>query len=90
MLPGDSDVWVASASGVGEQRISWTPESGDWTVVVMNADGGAGVAADLAVGAEAPVLGWLVVGMLVAGGLSLALAVGLLLGAVYVRRSGTS
>lgn len=90
VVPGDSDVWVASASGAGEQRISWTPESGDWTVVVMNADGGAGVAADLAVGAEAPMLGWVVVGMLVAGGLSLALAVGLLLGALYARRSSTS
>lgn len=90
VLPGDSDVWVASASGSGEQRVAWTPESGDWTVVVMNADGGAVVSADLAVGAEAPVLGWLVVGMLVAGGLSLALAVALLLGALYVRRSTPS
>jgi hypothetical protein len=81
--PRDSDIWVASATGPGEQELTWAPEGGDWTIVLMNADAGAGVAADVRVGAEAPVLGWVALGLLVAGGLFLLAAIALFLGALY-------
>jgi hypothetical protein len=54
--PGDADFWAASASGTGRQQVTWKPEDGRWTVVVMNADGTAGVRASVRVGAE---LDWL-------------------------------
>lgn len=61
--PGEADIWVASTSGSGPQSLEWEPESGDWTVVVLNADGSRGVTATVAVGATFPALddaaGWL-------------------------------
>ncbi len=76
--PGVEDFWVASAAGSGRQTLEWEPESGDWTVVVMNADGTAGVSVDAAVAARSP---WVVgVGVaLIVGGV-----VGLIVGAVLL------
>ncbi len=50
--PAEQTFWVASATGAGEQTLEWEPEDGSWNVVVMNADGSRGVAADLSIGAE--------------------------------------
>ena len=66
---------MASASGPGEQTATWDAESGEWTVVLMNADASDGVAADVSVGAEADFLLWLAIGLLVAGAVVLAVAV---------------
>ena len=75
--PGEQGFWAASASGSGEQVVTWDTESGEWTVVLMNADASDGVEADVSVGAEANFLLWLAIGLLVAG--VLVLAVGVLL-----------
>jgi Domain of unknown function (DUF4389) len=69
--PTGEDFWAASAAGAGVQTLTWEAESGEWSVVVMNADGSAGVAADLSAGAEANFLLWLAIGLLVAGALLL-------------------
>jgi uncharacterized protein DUF4389 len=69
--PGDEDFWVETASGSGEQTLTWNPERGNWSVVVMNADASRGTAADVSVGAEASWLVWLAIGLLIAGGLVL-------------------
>jgi hypothetical protein len=81
--PEKLDFWVAQSSGPGPQSISWTPENGDWTVVVMNTDGSAGVSVVASAGAEVPALGW-VIGILVtlAG---LALLFGIILVVVPLR-----
>ncbi len=68
--PGELPIWVAQSSGSGVQEATWTVETGDWTAVVMNADGSAGVEADVTVGAEIPAVGtivWVLVGLAVAG-----------------------
>jgi hypothetical protein len=57
-LPGDADFWVASEQGTGRQTVTWDLTNGDWTVVVMNADGAAGVIARVQAGATLPVFGW--------------------------------
>ncbi|MBY9074460.1 DUF4389 domain-containing protein [Nocardioides sp. WL0053] len=75
VLPGDSDIWTASASGTGDQQLTWDAASGDWVVVLMNADGSRDVAADVAVGATVPALGWLVAGLLAVGGVLLLISV---------------
>jgi hypothetical protein len=41
--PGQQGFWVASSSGPGEQSLAWDPADGSWTVVVMAADGRAGI-----------------------------------------------
>lgn len=76
--PGTEDFWVASAGGSGRQTLEWEPESGDWTVVVMNADGSAGVSVDAAVAAKSSWVLGVGVALLVGG------VVGLLVGAVLL------
>ena len=48
--PGTKGFWVASVSGNGEQALDWTIESGEWALVIMNADGSPGVSADVRFG----------------------------------------
>jgi hypothetical protein len=72
--PGDETFWTADASGPGEQTLEWDLEQGDWSLVLMNADGSAGVAADVSAGAEAPFLTWLAVVLIVLGVLLLGAA----------------
>lgn len=64
--PGDEDFWAASVQGSGGQTLEWELESGQWAVVMMNADGSAGVSFDASVGVKAS---WLLpagIGLLVA------------------------
>ncbi len=56
--PADADIWRTSTSGTGELAITWPVDEGTWTVVAMNADGSAGVEADMAAGATLPALDW--------------------------------
>jgi hypothetical protein len=55
-LPADQDIWAASAQGPGTQTVAWDLENGDWSVVVMNADGSRGVDAKVSAGAKLPFL----------------------------------
>ena len=52
--PGTEGFWVASVSGSGDQTLDWTIESGEWALVVMNADGSPGVSADVRFGVATP------------------------------------
>ena len=82
VAPADSRIWAASEHGSGKQTLNWEIEDGDWSVVVMNADGSAGVDADVSTGAEVPflsALGWTAVG---SGGFVLIVGVGLLIMAI--------
>ena len=45
--PGREILWVASVEGSGIQTLDWSVEQGEWSVVVMNADGSFGVDASL-------------------------------------------
>jgi len=74
--PAAQDFWAAQTSGTGVQELNWNLESGDWSVVVMNADGAAPVAAELQAGFRA---GWLG-----------PLAGGLWIGAVFIACAGVA
>ena len=76
--PAAEELWAVSESGSGEQTLLWPVEDGDWTVVVMNADGSRGVDVDARVGAELDVLLPLGLGLLAAGLLAGLLAAGLI------------
>jgi hypothetical protein len=79
-LPDDQRFWVASAQGTGRQTVTWDVRRGDWSIVVMNADGSPGVDTGVSAGARLPFLaavGWSTVGggallVVVAGGLMFA------------------
>jgi hypothetical protein len=65
VAPADAHIWSASQQGSGKQSLNWEIRDGDWSVVVMNADGSAGVDADISTGANVPFLdeiGWSAVG----------------------------
>jgi hypothetical protein len=79
--PASQPFWAASAQGSGEQTLTWVVKSGDWSVVVMNADGSSGVDADVSVGIKVPYAIWFGIGFTV-GGLAL------LAGAVLMIRAG--
>jgi hypothetical protein len=70
--PGSTPIWAVRASGAHAASLLWTMPDGDWTVVVMNADGSPGVAVRADVGASLPALAWLATEFL-AGGTVLAL-----------------
>jgi hypothetical protein len=48
--PAAQDIWVAQ----GSHTLTWDVRDGDWSVVVMNADGSRGVAAAVSAGAKVP------------------------------------
>jgi hypothetical protein len=65
--PTEQHFWAASASGVGTQTVIWKVREGDWSVVVMNADGSRGVVADIDAGAKLSFLIWVAIGLLLGG-----------------------
>jgi hypothetical protein len=73
VAPTELDIWVAQSAGDGPQTVVWAPEGGNWSAVVMNADGSRGVSAEMRFGAEVPWLdeagaGLFVVSLLFLGG----------------------
>jgi hypothetical protein len=86
--PGDQTFWAQQATGSGPQQVDWSPATGNWTVVVMNADGSAGVNADLRAGATVPALTGIAWGLLVGGLVVLLVAVLVIVLAVRRRSPG--
>jgi hypothetical protein len=69
--PAAQNFWRARASGAGGRgtTLTWDVQSGNWSAVVMNADGSPGVAAQTTVGAKVPSLEWVAIGTLIVGAL---------------------
>jgi hypothetical protein len=88
--PGEQTFWTAQASGPGTQQLTWRPASGDWALVVMNADGSAGVSVSGTAGATVPSLTGLAWGLLIVGAVVSAIGVLLIVLAARhgSRRSG--
>jgi hypothetical protein len=54
--PSEQSFWVARAEGTGVQNAEWDVQGGNWTAVVMNADGSAPVSANMSLGARFGIL----------------------------------
>ncbi len=65
--PLDADFWTASTSGSGEQELVWRARGGQWSIVIMNADGTADVAADIELGARSGAVVPIAVTMIIVG-----------------------
>jgi hypothetical protein len=70
--PTAQHFWAVSGSGVGTQTVTWKVREGDWSVVLMNADGSRRVDADIDLGAKLSFLLWVAIGLLIGGALVLA------------------
>jgi hypothetical protein len=84
--PTDQDFWAAAASGPGTQELQWRAADGNWSIVVMNADGSPGVSAHVDAGLKVASLGRLIVaviaiGLVLAGGSAALIVTGLRRGA---------
>ena len=77
--PTSQPFWVISEYGPGTQTLEWEVETGDWVLVVMNADGSAGVDVSGSVGIDVPWIFWVGVGLIVGGIVLLIIGVGLVL-----------
>jgi len=77
--PADQTFWHASVQGAGTQTLGWVIEPGDWMLVVMNADTSRGIEVSSTVGAQAPWLLNVGIGLLVAGVVLVALGLTLIL-----------
>jgi hypothetical protein len=71
-LPTAQSIWRAHATGSGTQTVSWPVEKGHWSAVVMNADGSRNVSVETQLVARVSHVWWIVIGLFVVGGLSLA------------------
>ena len=88
--PGTQSFWVASATGADPGALTWTARSGDWSVVIMNADGSPNVATELSLGGTVPVVEGITVGSLVGAVLMLLVATALIVPAFATRPARTT
>lgn len=77
--PTDQDFWAQSATGPDQQTLTVEFESGEWVVVVMNADGTRPVLVDLQAGAHTELFGMANTVVLTAGLVALVLGLPLIL-----------
>ena len=85
--PPKQGFWSAQASGSGEQTMEWDVEGGDWSVVLMNADGSRPVALDAGIAIDLDWLIWVGIGML---GFGVAIAFGGIALIVIMRREANT
>ena len=86
--PATQDFWVASDEGNGPRSVTWDVSSGDWSVVVMNADGSPNVQADLSVGATLPVVRTIANVLLVVGIVLLVIGAALVIVPIVASKRG--
>jgi hypothetical protein len=77
--PAREPFWAAAVSGTN-RPLEWKLRSGNWSIVVMNADGSPDVAATIGVGVKVPALLWAGIGLSLLGA-ALLVAAGLMFAA---------
>ncbi len=85
--PIEQDIWAASASGAGEQELTWKVRGGRWSVVVMNTDGSPDIAADVQVGARSDAITPIAVALIVFGAIGTLVSLGLIVFGARGRRT---
>ncbi len=83
--PARAPIWQAHATGPGTQTVVWPVRSGNWTLIVMNADGSRPVGVHLNLAATLPALPGIAAGLLAGG--AVILAAGVIILIVPLRRA---
>lgn len=81
--PADLDFWTVTSEGDGQQTMDWDPESGEWTLLVMNSDASSGLNISASLGVNTP---WIPVGLWTTGVLTILIAVGAVVTAVLASK----
>jgi hypothetical protein len=76
--PTEQSFWVGQVNGSGRQTLDWVAYSGNYRLVVMNADASQGVDVRTSLGIRLPFLRGVGIGLLVGGGVILLLGIALL------------
>lgn len=90
--PGDptgQSFWVASDSGTGPRTLVWNVADGDWTIVIMNADGSSGIDTNVSAAAKLPIILPIAIGTLIAGGTLLLIGLLMIVLPIAIRGTGT-
>ena len=74
-IPTDVNIWEAEVSGPGLQTLRWSPEPGNYWLVIMNEDGSQDVNVETSMGAKVPIVGSIGRGMFLGGFVALAIGV---------------
>jgi len=82
--PTSETFWVASKHGSGTQTLEWSPEAGNYWIVLMNEDGSASVDLTVVAGAKVPLLS--TIGLALFAGGVVALVIGVFMIYFGVRR----
>ncbi|WP_324642098.1 DUF4389 domain-containing protein [Pseudarthrobacter sp. LT1] len=77
--PADQRIWTASASGTGQQELTWNITPGAWEVVVMNADASPVVDVQAQAGFRSDLIRPAATGLLVGGIIALLIGVPLII-----------
>ncbi|MGF9646359.1 DUF4389 domain-containing protein [Pseudarthrobacter oxydans] len=77
--PGEQTFWTASASGAGEQELTWDLAAGSWAIVIMNADASLGVDSQVQAGFRSDLIRPAATGLLVGGAVALVIGIPLLI-----------
>jgi hypothetical protein len=85
--PSTETFWAESVEGTGTQTLTWTAQSGQWAVVVMNADASPGVAVEATAGAHTDLLLPIGIGLLIAALVLLGAGAALIVAAVATSRA---
>lgn len=81
--PASLGFWTVNTQGQGLQTLDWEPESGAWTLVIMNSDGAPGVEISTSVGVNTP---WIMIGLVILGLMTLFTAIGAVILAMVASR----
>ncbi len=65
--PATQTFWVAQATGVGTQDVTWHVEGGSWAILVMHADATPNVTADVQLGGQVDYLVPIAIGLALGG-----------------------
>ena len=77
--PADQRFWTATASGPGQQELTWNITPGAWEVVVMNADASTGIDVQAQAGFRSDLIQPAATGLLVGGVIALVIGIPLII-----------
>jgi hypothetical protein len=84
--PASLGFWAVSTQGEDLQKLDWEPESGAWTLVIMNSDATSSVDISTSVGVNTP---WIMIALVILGLMTLSTAIGAVTLAVVASRRPT-